>query len=66
MAARLGSSAGGASGEDILADTRCHLSSYKLPREICVVDQVPRAPNGKANYPTARELFLAGRREQSS
>ena len=55
-----------ASTEDILADARCHLSSYKLPREICVVDQVPRAPNGKANYPTARELFLAGRREQSS
>jgi 3-oxocholest-4-en-26-oate---CoA ligase len=55
-----------ASTEDILADARCHLSSYKLPREICVVDQVPRAPNGKANYPAARELFLAGRREQSS
>ena len=55
-----------ASTEDILSDTRRRLSSYKLPREIYVVDQVPRAPNGKANYLAARELFLAGRREQSS
>jgi hypothetical protein len=23
------------------------------------VDEVPRAPNGKANYPAARELFSA-------
>ena len=31
-----------------------------------LVDEVPRAPNGKANYPAARELFLAGKCEQSS
>jgi hypothetical protein len=52
--------------ERTLDDARRRLSSHKLPREIYVVDQVPRAPNGKANYPAARELFLAGRREQSS
>ena len=33
------------------------LSSYKLPRQLRVVDEVPRTPNGKPNYPAARELF---------
>jgi fatty-acyl-CoA synthase len=46
-----------ASTDDILTDARGRLASYKLPREIRVVDEVPRAPNGKANYPAARELF---------
>jgi 3-oxocholest-4-en-26-oate---CoA ligase len=46
-----------ATPEDIMADSRNRLSSYKLPRELRVVEQVPRAPNGKANYPAARELF---------
>jgi fatty-acyl-CoA synthase len=47
-----------ASTEDILTDTRGRLAGYKVPREIRVVDQVPRAPNGKANYPDARKLFV--------
>jgi 3-oxocholest-4-en-26-oate---CoA ligase len=46
-----------ATPEDIVADSRSRLSSYKLPRELRLVAQVPRAPNGKANYPAARELF---------
>jgi fatty-acyl-CoA synthase len=46
-----------ASTDAILTDARGRLAGYKLPREIRVVDQVPRAPNGKANYPAARELF---------
>jgi fatty-acyl-CoA synthase len=46
-----------ASTDDILTDARDRLAGYKLPREIHVVDEVPRAPNGKANYPAARELF---------
>jgi len=54
-----------ASADDILADVRHHLSGYKLPKEIYVVDRVPRAPNGKANYPVARELFFAVMRKQA-
>jgi acyl-CoA synthetase (AMP-forming)/AMP-acid ligase II len=40
-----------------VSDARHRLSSYKLPTELRIVDEVPRAPNGKANYPAARELF---------
>ena len=32
-------------------------SSYKLPRQLVIVDRVPRAPNGKADYRAARALF---------
>ena len=46
-----------ASADDILAEVRERLSSYKLPRQLLVVDDVPRAPNGKADYPAARKLF---------
>ena len=42
---------------EVIADTKDALSSYKLPRSLVLVDEVPRAPNGKADYPTARELF---------
>jgi fatty-acyl-CoA synthase len=44
----------------IVDATRTQLSSYKLPREVIVVPEVPRAANGKADYPRARELFEAG------
>jgi fatty-acyl-CoA synthase len=47
-----------ASAEEILADARCRLSSFKLPKRLVLVDRVPRAPNGKADYPAARERFL--------
>ncbi len=47
------------SPDQIVIDARNRLSSYKLPKELCIVDEVPRAPNGKANYPAARELFSA-------
>ena len=53
-----------ASGTDdavdaILAAARERLASYKLPRDVVVVDVVPRTPVGKPDYPTARELFEA-------
>jgi fatty-acyl-CoA synthase len=41
----------------VLADTRTRLASYKVPRALMVVDTVPRAPNGKADYAAARKLF---------
>jgi acyl-CoA synthetase (AMP-forming)/AMP-acid ligase II len=49
---------GGAVGSDeIVADARSRLASYKLPKELLIVERVPRAPNGKADYPAARALF---------
>ena len=41
----------------IVDAVRERISSYKLPRDVVVVDTVPRAANGKADYPRARELF---------
>ena len=43
----------------IVDSVRTKLSAYKLPRTLLLVDEVPRAPNGKADYPSARELFEA-------
>ncbi len=43
-------------GDDLIAHCRSRLSAYKAPKEIHVVATVPRAPNGKADYRTAREL----------
>lgn len=44
---------------DIVGALSGQLAGYKLPRQLVLVDEVPRAPNGKANYPAARELFDA-------
>jgi acyl-CoA synthetase (AMP-forming)/AMP-acid ligase II len=51
---RSGSAAG---PDDIIGGARRRLASYKLPKDIRVVGVVPRAPNGKANYPAARQLY---------
>jgi 3-oxocholest-4-en-26-oate---CoA ligase len=45
--------------DDVIAVTKQKLSGYKVPRQLVVVPDVPRAPNGKADYRRARELFLA-------
>jgi len=44
---------------EILASARGHLSSYKLPKRILLVDVVRRSPNGKPDYAWAREHALA-------
>jgi 3-oxocholest-4-en-26-oate---CoA ligase len=41
----------------IVADARQRLASYKLPKQLVVVVCVPRAPNGKPDYATAKRLF---------
>ena len=43
--------------EAILADARERISSFKLPKQLLIVDRVPRAPNGKPDYPAARKQF---------
>jgi fatty-acyl-CoA synthase len=45
--------------ESVLATARQRLAAYKLPRDVVVVDEVPRTQVGKPDYPTARELFAA-------
>ena len=35
---------------------RDHLSGYKLPRSLTIVDEVPRNATGKAQYPAAKEM----------
>ena len=37
---------------------RSKLAAYKAPRAIIVVDEVPRAANGKAGYKAAKEIAL--------
>jgi fatty-acyl-CoA synthase len=46
-----------ASTAELLDAVRTRLASFKLPRALVVVDRVPRAANGKADYPSARKLF---------
>ena len=47
------------SEDDLRGHLRQVLASYKIPRQIVVVDHVQRAPNGKADYGWAREQVLA-------
>ncbi len=42
------------SGDDLRVWLRSALSGYKIPKWVLVVDNVRRAPNGKADYPWAR------------
>lgn len=46
--------------ESIREHARKHIAGYKLPKELHVVDEVPRAPSGKPAYPKALEIALAG------
>jgi fatty-acyl-CoA synthase len=45
--------------EDLIAHVRSRLSHYKAPRRLIIVTSVPRAPNGKPDYPSARDMFAA-------
>ena len=43
------------SEQDLISFTREHLAGYKLPKQVLFVEEVMRAPNGKANYKWAKE-----------
>lgn len=45
--------------EDLIVHVRSAIASYKAPRRLVLVDEVPRAPNGKADYQSAKDLFEA-------
>jgi 3-oxocholest-4-en-26-oate---CoA ligase len=42
--------------EELVEHTRSRISHFKTPRAVTIVDEVPRAPNGKADYVAARAL----------
>jgi len=41
--------------DDIIASVKNDLAGFKAPKSVVFVDQVPRAPNGKADYRAAKE-----------
>ena len=43
-------------GAQLIAHAKSALASYKAPRRVVVVDVVPRAANGKADYASARAM----------
>jgi fatty-acyl-CoA synthase len=47
------------SPDDIIATVRRHIADYKAPRHVVFVDEVYRAPNGKADYRWARDVAAA-------
>ena len=47
----------GVGAEDLIAHCRDRLATYKAPRRLEIVEDVPRAPNGKADYKSARALI---------
>ena len=46
-------------GADLIDHCKQRLAPYKAPKAVAVVSQVPRGPNGKADYRRARELYEA-------
>ena len=40
----------------VISEVKHQLAGYKAPRRVVFVAHVPRAPNGKADYPTARRI----------
>ncbi|MFC5729808.1 MULTISPECIES: acyl-CoA synthetase [Nocardioides] len=47
--------------EELRSFLRSHLSGYKLPRALTIVEEIPRNATGKAQYPKAKEMALAAR-----
>ncbi len=46
----------GASADELRQFTHSRLAGYKVPKQLFVVDEVCRAPNGKADYKWARKV----------
>ena len=47
------------SESDVIANVKSQIAGFKAPKRVVFVAQVPRAPNGKADYKTARQLASA-------
>lgn len=46
--------------DELAEHCRGHVAGYKVPRELHVVDSVPRLVNMKPDYKTARQIALSG------
>ncbi len=42
--------------DNLVSSTRQFIAGYKLPKKVIFVDEVQRAPNGKANYKWAKKV----------
>lgn len=45
--------------DELQEEVRKHVAGYKVPRELHIVDEIPRAPSGKPAYPKAKEIALS-------
>ena len=45
---------------EVIAHVKTQLAGYKAPKRVVFVDQVPRAPNGKADYKRAKQHVVDG------
>ncbi len=45
--------------DDLAEHTRAHLASYKVPRDLVLVDEIVRSPSGKPDYRWARATAVA-------
>lgn len=52
--------------EELRTYLRAHLSGYKLPRALTLVEEIPRNATGKAQYPRAKEMALAAQTAQNT
>ena len=50
----------------VLETARAQIAGYKVPRQLFLVDEVRRAPNGKADYKWARETAVRLQAEDAS
>jgi long-chain acyl-CoA synthetase len=53
-------------GEDAIEWVRSRLADFKRPREVELVAEVPRDPNGKVRKPQLRERWVAARAQASN
>jgi fatty-acyl-CoA synthase len=43
---------------ELTTTVRQSLAGYKVPRRVRIVNEIPRMPNGKVDYPAAKDLVL--------
>jgi acyl-CoA synthetase (AMP-forming)/AMP-acid ligase II len=46
--------------DGVQQQAREQIAGYKVPRELHVVTEIPRAPSGKPNYSAAKDMALSG------
>ena len=46
--------------EELREHCRTRIAGYKIPRQLLLVDEVPRLPNGKPDYRSAKEQAKDG------